>query len=164
MTQLMTPESPHAQSESQWLQRIDMNWRFGASLESREEKLIGKLRMQWQFGDWESLAQIEISAYANYTKKAEIALLAACAQIQLGNLSHGKALLLMAKEWGCDKKLMITLLVAGVYEQIAEYSQMRDWNSKAIECWGKSAEGLGGDQRLLATAKQRFLSEDNSDL
>jgi hypothetical protein len=150
---IMTSKSSKITMDSKWLDRMDIDSSTGSSVASREEKAIGKLRMQWQFGDWKSLSSIEISEFINHPNRGEVALLSACAWIQLGNLKYGKTLLLMAREWGCNKKLMITLLVAGAYEKIAEYSQLRGWESKAIECWQKSAEGLGGDVSLLSMAK-----------
>jgi hypothetical protein len=149
----MTSKNSKITMDSKWLDRIDIDSSTGSSVYSQEEKIIGKLRMQWQFGDWKSLSNIEVSEFTNHPNRAEVALLSACAWIQLGNLNHGKTLLIMAREWGCNKKLMITLLVAGAYEKIAEYSQLRGRESKASEYWKKSAEGLGGDINLLSMAK-----------
>jgi hypothetical protein len=149
----MTSKNSKITMDLKWLDRIDIDSSTGSSVTSREEKIIGKLRMQWQFGDWKSLSNIEVSEFTKHPNRGEVALIIACAWIQLGNLHQGKTLLLMAREWGCNKKLMIALLVAGAYERIAEYSQLRGWESKAIECWKKSAEGLGGDVNLLSTAK-----------
>ena len=49
-----------------------------------DENLLEKSRTQWQFGDWDSLAQIDREQIQHHPDRARLALLAAAGRLQNG--------------------------------------------------------------------------------
>lgn len=50
-----------------------------------DENLLERSRIQWQFGDWESLAKLERDTLQHRPDRAKLALLAAAGHLQQGN-------------------------------------------------------------------------------
>jgi len=97
-----------------------------------DEHLLGRARAQWQFGDWDSLAKLDLDTLQNHPDRAKLALLTAAANLQTNNKGRARQLIRLAIDWGCSKKLISQILVAGVHNSL-----------------GRAAIANGQDQRAL---------------
>jgi FkbM family methyltransferase len=116
--------------------------------------LLSQTRMQWQFGDWDSLCRMDLLQIEHHTDRAELALLAGCAAFQKGQSSEGRQYMSAALGWGCDRMQAIQLLVSGVHNTLAKYHSLKGRNEKASALFDLACIGLGGDRKLIAKARQ----------
>jgi hypothetical protein len=120
-----------------------------------DENLYERARTQWQFGDWESLAQIEYESLIHHPQRARLALLVASAHQQRGDTDATREFTRLAQEWGASKKLVSQVLIAGVYNTLGKASALCGQQQRAIGHFEQSLRtaGDGGDVRLLAEAR-----------
>lgn len=82
---------------------------------SVDENLLDRACTQWQFGDWDSLRQIDLNLLQHHPDRAKLALLAAAGHYHVQNNNSTRRLILMAKVWGCSKLLISQMLISGVH-------------------------------------------------
>jgi FkbM family methyltransferase len=83
-----------------------------------DENLLERARTQWQFGDWQSLAQLDCSTLQHHPERAKLALLAAAGRLQTDKIDEARQYIHLAKDWGVSKKLVSQILIAGVHNSI----------------------------------------------
>lgn len=83
-----------------------------------DENLLERSRTQWQFGDWHSLAKLDREKLKHHPDRAKLALLAAAGHLQTGNPNAARPFVRLAQDWGCSKKLVSQLLVAGLHNSL----------------------------------------------
>jgi FkbM family methyltransferase len=128
-----------------------------------DENLYERARTQWQFGDWESLAQIEYESLIHHPQRARLALLVASAHQQRGDTDATREFTRLAQGWGASKKLVSQVLIAGVYNTLGKASALCGQQQRAIGHFEQSLRtaGDGGDVRLLAEARIQQLKIQN---
>lgn len=120
-----------------------------------DENLLERARTQWQFGDWESLAQLNRDTLQYHPDRAHLALLAAAGQLQTGLDTEAKANIRLAQEWGVSKKLISQILIAGVYNSIGRAAAIGNQKYRALQHF-ESAITIGSpasDAKLLTEAR-----------
>ena len=120
-----------------------------------DENLLERARTQWQFGDWESLIKIERETLQHHPDRAKLALLAAAGHLQQGDNNTARQFTRLAQEWGCSKKLLSQILIAGVHNSLGRASAINGDGQRALEHF-ESAIASGspaGEVRLLTTAR-----------
>jgi hypothetical protein len=126
-----------------------------------DENLLDRSRTQWQFGDWQSLAEIEQVTLQHHPDRAKLALLAAAGHLQLGNTSAGREFAGLAMDWGCSKKLISQILVSGVYNSLGCVTALCGQKQRAMgHIETAVAMGTpGGKVRLLAQERLQELKK-----
>lgn len=119
------------------------------------EDLLSRARMQWQFGEWTSLLQLDLLAIEHHPDRAELALLSGCAALQTGQSDAAQHYLAAAEAWECHPALMARLLIAGVANSLARYHALKGNSATSETYFLEAASGLGGDPRLAARARQQ---------
>jgi hypothetical protein len=119
----------------------------------REAELLERARMQWQFGDWESLVEIDGAAVEMHAERAKLALLVASAHLQRGDQASARRLLGLARNWGCDRKLIARILVAGVHNTLGRAASLAHQGPRALSHFRGAVEGVAGDPRLACQAR-----------
>jgi FkbM family methyltransferase len=120
-----------------------------------DENLLERARTQWQFGDWQSLAEIPRDSLQHHPERAKLALLAASGHQQLGDKTKTREFLQLAHDWGCNKNLLNRVLVAGVFSSLGR-AQMAKGNEKAALTRYQDAIRLvqpNAHSRLLSQAR-----------
>lgn len=84
-----------------------------------DENLLERARVQWQFGDWESLAAIDRDTLQHHPDRAKLALLAAAGLFQTGDTELARHFIRLARDWGCNSKLLSQIIAAGVHNSLA---------------------------------------------
>ncbi len=112
-----------ADSASDRGQALQANGNVGSSRiapAAYDEALMERSRIQWQFGDWQALATISREMLQPHPDRARLALLAAVGHQQLGDTAAAKHFIGLAQDWGCGKKLIAQVLLAGAYNTLAK--------------------------------------------
>lgn len=109
--------------------------------------------MQWQFGDWESLIQLDEAALANHPDRAKLALLAASAHQQLSDHVTARRLIHLANVWGCDRKTLARLLISGVHNTLGRAAALAHDDAHALEHFRSAVDGVSGDTKLACQAR-----------
>ena len=91
---------------------------------SYDENLIDRARTQWQFGDWGSLVKIDQESLQNHPDRAKLGLMVAAAHLQIGELDDARRLIALAQEWGCHRRLISQVLIAGVHNSLGRASAL----------------------------------------
>ena len=118
-----------------------------------DAELFDRARMQWHFGDWESLAALDWSIIEAHPKRALLALLASTASQQLGHADIARRYVIQALEWGCDKRQAAQVLISGVHNTLARAAAMRQEEKRALNHFMESVHGANGDPRLACQAR-----------
>ncbi len=103
----------------------------GTHLVAHDADLLERTRTQWQFGEWNSLAQLEPSALEHHPDRAKLALLAAVGHQQRGTLVSARQMAKLALQWGCDRKLLSQVLIAGVHDTLGRVAMVCGHSEKA---------------------------------
>lgn len=125
------------------------------SLVPYDENLLERARTQWQFGDWQSLAQLDRVTLQHHPDRAKLALLAAAGRLQTGNDAEARQFIRLAKDWGVSKKLVSQILIAGVHNSLGRAAAICNQQHRAVQHFA-SAIGTGSpgsDCRLLTQAR-----------
>jgi 2-polyprenyl-3-methyl-5-hydroxy-6-metoxy-1,4-benzoquinol methylase len=120
-----------------------------------DENLLERSRTQWQFGDWESLAKLERDTLQHHPDRAKLALLAAAGHLQQGDSQAARQFTRLAQDWGCSKKLISQILIAGVHNSLGRAAAIRGVQPRALKHF-ESAIAIGApssDQRLIIQAR-----------
>lgn len=98
-----------------------------------DENLLERARTQWQFGDWNSLAQLDRDTLQHHPDRAKLALLAAAGHLQIHSSDEAKPFLRFAQDWGVSKKLMAQILAAGVHNSLGRAAALARKPTKSLQ-------------------------------
>lgn len=97
------------------------------------EGLLERARTQWQAGQWEDLAKIDQETIFHHPDRAKLALLAAAGRLQRGDNCAARQFICLALEWGCSKRLVSQILIAGVHNCLARAAAVGGHAQRAIK-------------------------------
>ena len=120
----------------------------------RETGHWGQACTQWQLGDWGGLAALDLSYLEHQDHRAELAALAACAHLQLGDKTEARRCLAAASRWKCHPQFLVRALAAGVEASMARYHALCGREDKEMRLLVASAGAFGGDASLAARARK----------
>lgn len=118
-----------------------------------DENLLGKYRGLWQSGDWESLVTLDIDILEHHPDRAKLALIIASAWLQLNDHSAARRFVKLAGEWGCDKKLIAQLLIAGVHNTLGRAAAINQDENCALEHFQSAVKGVHGNVKRVGEAR-----------
>lgn len=95
--------------------------------------IIERARNQWQLGEWENLAKLNINEFQNYLEKGKLALLIGSSHLQLGNETEGRRFVNIAKECGVSKALISRTLIASLHITLGRSYLAKGKNETAIQ-------------------------------
>lgn len=120
-----------------------------------DENLLERARIQWQFGDWQSLAQIDRDTLQHHPDRAKLALLAAAGRLQTGQDAEARQFIRLAQDWGVSKKLVSQILIAGVHNSIGRAAAIGNQQHRALQHFENAIQigTPGSDRRLITQAR-----------
>lgn len=120
-----------------------------------DEHLLELSRTQWQFGDWNSLAQLDRDALQHHPYRAKLALLAAAGRLQIGKDAEARQYIRLAQDWGVSRKLLTRIITAGVHNSLGRAAAIAGEQSRALRHFHSAiATGSrGSEARLLVQAR-----------
>jgi tetratricopeptide (TPR) repeat protein len=133
-----------------------------AQLVPYDAALLERVRSQWQLGDWKSLAKLNCAELEHHPDRAKLALLAAVGRMQVGDKAEARRYFQIAKEWGCDKKLISRVMIAAVHDSLARAYLIEGNNARAVNHFQDAVRvalpnvdfRLLGEQRAIRAAVQ----------
>jgi hypothetical protein len=144
-------------AHSSRLDSITVHVATAVHAETYDPNLLERARIHWRVGDWNSITNLDLHVLAQHPDRAKLALVVASAWQQRNDQAAARRFVLMAREWGCDKKLVAQLLVAGVYNTLGRAAALNRDESRALEYFRAAVSGAGGD--LKSAAQSRSLRE-----
>jgi hypothetical protein len=154
-------DKPSAQKIDQAVTTIES--RSGQSVVPYDENLLQRAHTQWQFGDWRSLAQLELGVLQHSPDRSKLALLAAAGRLQTGRVDEAKELIRLARGWGANDKLICRILSAGVHNSLGRAAAIARHLPRAVKHFESAVTvGMPGSDRILL-AKAR-INQQYSDL
>ena len=120
-----------------------------------DENLLERTRIQWQFGDWNSLAKLDLDNLQNHPDRATLALLAAAGRLQTDKAADARQFISLAQDWGVSKRLVSQILIAGVHNSLGRATAIAGNQLLALKHF-ESAVTIcmpGLDRRLLTQAR-----------
>lgn len=149
--------APAASTPRKTALRSDPDRNLPASVQAwaSDDSALDRARTQWQYGDWDSLRQIDVAALAGHPDRAKLALLAAAGHLQAGQNDEARLLLRRAAEWGCSKRLVSQVLVASVHNVLGRAASVVGREDKARLHFEQSIAVVnpGNDVKLLGHAR-----------
>lgn len=120
-----------------------------------DENLLERARTQWQFGDWESLTQLDRDTLQHHPDRAKLALLAAAGHLQIDNSDQARQFIRLAQDWGVSKKLVSQIIIAGVHNSLGRVAAVSGQQARALQHFQNAfTTGTpGNDSRLLTQAR-----------
>jgi hypothetical protein len=120
-----------------------------------DENLLERARTQWQFGDWQSLANLDRDTLQHHPERAKLILLAAAGRLQIGQASEARQYIRLAQDWGCSKKHISQVLISGVHNSIGMAAAMGAHQQRAALHFEKaiSIGSPSSDIQLLTQAR-----------
>lgn len=117
--------------------------------------LLPRTRSQWQFGDWDSLTQLDRDTLQHHPDRAELALLAAAGRLQIDRFDEARCYLRLAEDWGVSKKLISHLLIAGVLNSIGRVYLAKSEEKAALNYFENAIEIVRPDvdRQLIGEAR-----------
>jgi FkbM family methyltransferase len=94
---------------------------------------LERARNDWQLGEWEHLAELDPEGLEHHPDRAKLALLAAAAQLETGNVEVGRHLVDLAKQWGCEVRSLRRMLVATLHGSLGRAHLARNDDGRAKE-------------------------------
>lgn len=91
-----------------------------------DENLLERSRINWRFGDWQSLSQLKFETLQHHPDRAKLVLLGAAGRLQMGLDAEAKQYLRIAKDWGISKKILSEILIAGVHNSLGRAALIDD--------------------------------------
>lgn len=117
-------------------------------------QLLEQARLQWQFGDWSSLAELDENQIRHHRDAAQIACLVIGARLQLGHRrDEVQALIQLAQDKGVAKQTLARMLIAGAHNTLGRASAIagRDANKTLAHLHAALTVGMPQvEARLLA--------------
>jgi FkbM family methyltransferase len=145
---------PQAESNSQMAEQFD-SIDAPSHLVPYDENLLERARTQWQFGDWQSLANLDRDTLQHHPDRAKLVLLAAAGRLQIGQASEARQYILLAQDWGCSKKHISQILISGVHNSIGIAAAIGSQHQRVALHFGKAIQ-IGtpsSDTKLLTQAR-----------
>jgi hypothetical protein len=138
--------------------------------ETEREQIQGKLtqvydatmldhaREYLKIGDWDTLAKIGETDLEHHPDRAKLALLVAAGYQQKNDLVTTRWWLKLAQEWGCDKRLVAKILIAGAYNTLGVAACINKQEPKATFFFER-AIGTGFSTGRVRLAAEKRMSK-----
>jgi hypothetical protein len=96
-----------------------------------DETLLDRCFTQWKFGDWASLVHLKREDFEGHPEREKLAVLVAAGHYQVGSVETGKSYTTLALDWGCSKRLVAQILIAGVHNSLGRAALLADQKERA---------------------------------
>lgn len=118
-------------------------------------------KKQWESAEWDSLSTLTIDSIKSHPDRAHLAVLAAAAKIQNGEIDATRDFLVLAREWGAHKENIARALVSGVHETLGRASLLARQENRALERFRSSALIGSPDANTEELIRQRLVDRQS---
>jgi FkbM family methyltransferase len=131
---------------------------LGKLLCNQKGSLLSQCKLYWFYGDWSSLANVEMEHLQNHSDRAKIILLVASAYQQLEDFETAQSYCHQALEWGCEPKAVAKLCIAGAYNILGRIAAIQGDQQKIEQAFLESVD-IGDSKDLELVAHSRAVRE-----
>jgi hypothetical protein len=93
---------------------------------------LKRARGRWQAGDWAVLAALSQRPLHRHPDRARLVLLAAAGHFQQGDTDATRRCVGLALDWGCDRRLVGQVLLAGLHNTLGRAATLLDQPAQAL--------------------------------
>ncbi len=123
-------------------------------LDGYDEASLSRAKTHWLFGEWQTLAGLDLKALRNHPDRDRFALLAASAHQQLGSHDKARKYTRMAIDWGCPPRVVAQILIAGVHNTLGKAAALKQDESRIAQHFKASVTAIGTrDAALVSHAR-----------
>jgi FkbM family methyltransferase len=94
-------------------------------MDEYESESLESVKTLWFFGEWDTLAELDLNALRRHPDRDRFALLAASANQQMGRNEKARDLTRLALKWGCPPGVIAQVLVADVHNTLGRASALK---------------------------------------
>jgi FkbM family methyltransferase len=123
-----------------------------------EPLTLARAKGHWLVGDWAVLADMPDDQIAAHPARDRVALLSACANLQLDRRERAESLLRQSLAWGCHPQLAARLLVSGIHNSLGRIAALQQ-DAGGIERHFGQALALTGDADAQPASQTRAVRE-----
>ena len=113
------------------------------NIESYDSPDLARAKASWYFGEWDSLANLDLEILVEHSDRGRLALLVASAQQQIDEPEAALKSARCAVAWGCSAKLVAQVLIAGVHNTLGRATALAGQGERAAAHF-QSAVSVGG--------------------
>lgn len=128
-------------------------------LESLQGKDLSWAKTHWFFGDWEALADLDVSSLAGHVDRDRFALLIASAHQQLGDQEKAREYSRLALKWGCSPRVVAQILIAGVHNTLGRISALRQDGERVKQHFGSAVDVVSHSTETTLISHARAVRE-----
>lgn len=121
--------------------------------------VLQRSRSHWQLGDWASLASLDDDLLKDRPDRAKLALLAAAGHGQMGHPDAMAHCLQRALDWGCDRDLVVRVMISGLSNSLGRASLMLRDEAAAQEHFIDALRAVTPDADIELLARARGVQE-----
>lgn len=133
---------------------------FVNELGMNEDRDLERLKAQWLFGQWDALAAVDLGALKSHPDRDRLALLVASAKEQVGKHDEARHFVRMAIEWGCNRRLIAQVLIAGVHNTLGRASAIAQHEKRIGNHFREAvAAGTNSEENRSLLGHARSVSE-----
>ena len=141
-------------------------------LEHADRTQLSTAKAWWFFGQWDKLAELDITSITSHPDFSKLALLKACACQQIDDPNNAEKWLRVSLNSGCDKQLVAKLMTCGLEYKLAkihllngnrERAKIHMENALDIN-WKGMDVSFGVDIRLAHELTKQGMLEDSSEI
>lgn len=125
---------------------------------SYEVGVLDRTKQQWFQGDWDSLVDLQIEQIEAHPARAKLSVVVGGAWLQKGDESRARVFLEHAINWGCDRKLIAQILVAGMHNTLGRVAALAGDEVRIDRHFRAAVTGSG------ATIERTSLSRRDTEL
>ncbi len=124
------------------------------AISQASDALFARCLTQWQFGDWESLVQLDLEGLHSVHARAILALLVGAAHQQRGSFDSAKSFFYQAQSWGATVQQCAGIAISSLHNTFAR-TALIDGDSKKAVLHLESALNAGGlgETKLVLPAR-----------
>lgn len=111
---------------------------------------LDEAREHWLRGDWKALAVLDFDGLEAHPDRARLATVRAAAALQLGDRHAARDFGRTAQKWGCDKALLLAVLLASARHSLGRACAAAGRHEQALEHFRHSLF----DRNLLSEARR----------
>lgn len=115
---VVASDTDAAAFETNAISHTDPQFNAITTLPFYDENLLDCCITQWKFGDWQSLVKISKEKLEHHPEREKLAILVAAGHFQVGSIAVAKEFTQTAIAWGCSRRLISQILIAGVHNSL----------------------------------------------
>lgn len=128
------------------------------ALDEFDSDNLARAKALWFFGEWKTLAELDLRTLRRHPQCDRFALLAASAHQQLGDHKKARECTGLALEWGCPPRAAAQVLVAGVHNTLGRIAALKQDEPRIFSHFEASV-AIDGNKETALVSHARSVRE-----